>query len=113
MGRLDPTVDSKNEVGHGEYLKDASQDEPTVIHSTQSLTQNENDDDTRIDGEVTSKDQNEDPVSVISKPRRADDDTMDAKKTAAEHDDDSSSGPFFKGKVSKNTTKKVLWVRWE
>ena len=98
------TVHSNNKAGHGEYLKDASQDEPTVVHSTQSLTQNENDDDARIDGEVTSKDQDENP-------RRTDNDTKEANKTAADDDDDddSSSGPFFKGNVGKNTTKKVLW----
>lgn len=109
MDRQDLTMEgSKSQGGQDECLKDMSQDEPTVIHATQSLSQSVNDD-TCLDKEVSSKDQDEDPVIV--KSHSVDDATMDAKKPAADDDEDSSSGPVFRKTGSKKTTTIVSRIK--
>ena len=101
---LDLTIeDSKDIEGHGRSLQVMSQDEPTVIHATQTLSQVDVDGDTHFDDDVFSKDQDEEPVvSVID---GGDDDVMDVKKIDDRRD--SSSGPFTKTSVSEKKISKV------
>ena len=105
LDRQDLTMEgSKSQGGQDECLKDMSQDEPTIIHETQSLSQSVNDG-TCLDKEVLSKDQDEDPLNVITKSHGVDGAAMEA--NAAHDDEDSSSGPFFKTSVTTKTTTKV------
>jgi hypothetical protein len=90
--------------GHVKRLQDISQDEPTVIHATQTLSQEGMDDHTHLDDEVFSKDQDEDPLSVIAKKSGVDDGAKDVK---VDVDRDSSSGPFTKASSSEKTISKV------
>ena len=89
---------------HVKCLQDISQDEPTVIHATQTLSQEGMDDHTHLDDEVFSKDQDEDPLSVIAKKSGVDDVAKDVK---VDVDRDSSSGPFTKASSSEKTISKV------
>jgi hypothetical protein len=75
-------------------LQDVSQDEPTVIHATQTLSQNDVE-----DKDDLYEDEDEKPLSVIAKSCRV-------KKDAKKSDDggDSSSGPFVKKTPTVSTT---------
>ncbi|CAB3995129.1 Hypothetical predicted protein [Paramuricea clavata] len=89
--------------GHVKCLQDISQDEPTVIHATQTFSQEGMDDHTHLDDEVFSKDLDEDTLSVIAKKSGVDD---GAKDVNVDVDRDSSSGPFTKASVSEKTISK-------
>ena len=76
-------------------VKDMSQDEPTVIHETQTLSQGGVDDKDHLDDHVLSAVEDDEPLSVIAQSRRV---KKDAKKTDA--GEDSSSGPFTKASAT-------------
>ena len=92
VDKKDQTVEDLADGREG-VIKDMSQGEPTVIHATQTVSQ---DGDTHLEDDVFTKGGEEPPASVIAQPSGAEDVPEKGVKKSIIDGDGSSSGPYVK-----------------